>query len=101
MLSATPEAQTPGISALPTVEFAPITVHIEYSIRNPSDGLAFVRPSDAYPHVRRGSAFVKTLLIGHSAYLMYTQPHRLRTPRDAGSLASTAFGSGVPGTSSL
>ena len=101
ILAATPEPQTPGASALPTVEFAPITVHIEYSLRNPSDGLAFVRPSDAYPHVRRSRAFVRTLIIGHSVYLMYSQLHRLRTPRDAGSLASTVSGSGVPGTSSL
>lgn len=48
--AATPEPQTPGTSSLPTIEFAPITVHIEYSLRNPSDGLTFVRPSDAYPH---------------------------------------------------
>ncbi|KAI9462278.1 hypothetical protein BJY52DRAFT_1203123 [Lactarius psammicola] len=71
--AATPEPQTPGTSTLPTVEFAPITVHIEYSIRNPSDGLAFVRPSDAYPHVCCSRAFVRTLLIGHSAYLMFTR----------------------------
>ncbi|KAI0308085.1 hypothetical protein B0F90DRAFT_1680044 [Multifurca ochricompacta] len=48
--AATPEPQTPGASTLPTIEFAPITVHIEYSVRNPSDGLTFVRPSDTYPH---------------------------------------------------
>ncbi|KAH9968683.1 TATA-binding protein associated factor Taf2 [Russula dissimulans] len=48
--AATPEPQTPGTSALPTLEFAPLIVHIEYSVRNPADGLTFVRPSDAYPY---------------------------------------------------
>ncbi|KAI0304611.1 hypothetical protein BC826DRAFT_1088837 [Russula brevipes] len=49
--SSTPhQPQTPGVSNIPTLEFAPITVHIEYSVRNPVDGLTFVRPSDAYPY---------------------------------------------------
>ncbi|KAI9511720.1 hypothetical protein F5148DRAFT_1168299 [Russula earlei] len=48
--AATPEPQTPGALALPTLEFAPLIVHIEYSVRNPADGLTFIRPSDAYPY---------------------------------------------------
>ena len=35
----------------PGEHFAPITINIEYSLRNPADGLNFVLPSDAYPHV--------------------------------------------------
>lgn len=34
----------------PGEHFAPITINIEYSLRNPADGLNFVLPSDAYPH---------------------------------------------------
>lgn len=51
--AATPEPQTPGPMAapvLPVPEFAPITVTIEYSIRNPADGIQFILPSDAYPY---------------------------------------------------
>ncbi|EIW87115.1 TATA-binding protein associated factor Taf2 [Coniophora puteana RWD-64-598 SS2] len=48
---ATPEPQTPGPSfQTPLAEFMPITVHIEYSLRNPSDGLQFVLPTDSYPY---------------------------------------------------
>jgi len=36
----------------PNIEFAPITVIIEYSLHNPHDGLQFVLPTDAYPYVR-------------------------------------------------
>ncbi|KAF9531853.1 hypothetical protein CPB83DRAFT_785561 [Crepidotus variabilis] len=47
----TPEPQTPGsyggIGSLP--EFAPIVIHIAYSLRNPVDGFEFVVPSDSYP----------------------------------------------------
>ncbi len=39
----------PGLNS---VEFAPITVIIEYSLHNPHDGLQFVLPTDAYPYVR-------------------------------------------------
>ena len=45
---------TPEPMAVPTgpgEHFAPITINIEYSLRNPADGLNFVLPSDAYPHV--------------------------------------------------
>lgn len=54
MLAATPEPQTPGPMSQPTLavpEFSPITVKIEYSVRNPSDGLEFVFPTDTYPYV--------------------------------------------------
>jgi transcription initiation factor TFIID subunit 2 len=49
---ATPEPQTPGTGSqqLPGVEFAPVTVHIEYSLSNPVDGFQFVIPSDSYPY---------------------------------------------------
>jgi transcription initiation factor TFIID subunit 2 len=33
-------------------EYLPITVRIEYALRDPVDGLQFVLPSDAYPFVR-------------------------------------------------
>ncbi|KDQ63029.1 hypothetical protein JAAARDRAFT_29020 [Jaapia argillacea MUCL 33604] len=50
--AATPEPQTPGPSyqqpAIP--EYAPITVKIVYSLRNPVDGLQFLLPTDAYPY---------------------------------------------------
>lgn len=32
-------------------EFAPLVIHIDYSLRNPVDGLEFILPTDAYPHV--------------------------------------------------
>ncbi|KAI6012544.1 hypothetical protein F5J12DRAFT_818579 [Pisolithus orientalis] len=50
--TATPEPQTPGPSfQAPTgPEFMPIVVHIEYSLRNPIDGIQFVLPTDAYPY---------------------------------------------------
>ncbi|KAI6112477.1 hypothetical protein EDD16DRAFT_1167057 [Pisolithus croceorrhizus] len=50
--TATPEPQTPGPSfQTPTgPEFMPIVVHIEYSLRNPVDGMQFVLPTDAYPY---------------------------------------------------
>ncbi|KAG9313991.1 hypothetical protein JVU11DRAFT_4768 [Chiua virens] len=49
---ATPEPQTPGPSQTPAPgpEFMPIVVHIEYSLRNPVDGIQFVLPTDAYPY---------------------------------------------------
>jgi len=51
--NATPEPQTPGISmtqtSSATPEFAPITVTIVYSLRNPVDGIQFVIPTDSYP----------------------------------------------------
>ncbi|KAI0049299.1 hypothetical protein FA95DRAFT_1538598 [Auriscalpium vulgare] len=50
--AATPEPQTPGASTSQIVvpDFAPITIKIEYSIRNPVEGLNFVLPSDAHPY---------------------------------------------------
>ncbi|KAG6333744.1 hypothetical protein ID866_5345, partial [Astraeus odoratus] len=51
--TATPEPQTPGPSSqtpAPGPEFMPIVVHIEYSLRNPVDGIQFVLPTDAYPY---------------------------------------------------
>ncbi|KAF8140663.1 hypothetical protein EV363DRAFT_1313061 [Boletus edulis] len=49
---ATPEPQTPGPSQTPAPgpEFMPIVVRIEYSLRNPVDGIQFVLPTDAYPY---------------------------------------------------
>ncbi|KAJ6520284.1 hypothetical protein C8R45DRAFT_55863 [Mycena sanguinolenta] len=47
---ATPEPQTPGASASQAVpEFAPISINIAYSLRNPVDGFQFVFPTDSYP----------------------------------------------------
>ncbi|TFL06150.1 hypothetical protein BDV98DRAFT_558917 [Pterulicium gracile] len=51
--AATPEPQTPGASSsqLPGgVEFAPIVVHIEYTLTHPVDGLQFVLPTESYPY---------------------------------------------------
>ncbi|KAL0951837.1 hypothetical protein HGRIS_008498 [Hohenbuehelia grisea] len=49
--AATPEPQTPGMSqTAPGVEFAPIVIHIDYSLRNPVEGIQFVLPSDSYPY---------------------------------------------------
>ncbi|OJA15957.1 TAF2 protein [Rhizopogon vesiculosus] len=51
--AATPEPQTPGPSfqtPAPGPEFMPIVVHIEYSLRNPVDGIQFVLPTDSYPY---------------------------------------------------
>jgi hypothetical protein len=49
----TPEPQTPGFypTSLSIPEFAPIVVHIAYSLRNPVDGLEFVLPNDSHPFV--------------------------------------------------
>ncbi|KAF9245714.1 hypothetical protein BU15DRAFT_85416 [Melanogaster broomeanus] len=49
---ATPEPETPGPSQTPVPgpEFMPIVVHIEYSLRNPVDGVQFVLPTDAHPY---------------------------------------------------
>ncbi|KAJ3487118.1 hypothetical protein NLI96_g3752 [Meripilus lineatus] len=51
--AATPEPQTPGFphqSSASVPEFAPIVVHIAYSLRNPNDGIQFVLPTDSYPY---------------------------------------------------
>lgn len=52
-LVSTPEPQTPGSHqvGLPTIEFSPIVIHIEYSLHNPVDGVEFVLPSDNNPYV--------------------------------------------------
>lgn len=49
----TPEPHTRASSLAPTTttEFAPLVVHVEYSLRNPVDGVEFVMPTDAYPYV--------------------------------------------------
>lgn len=49
----TPEPSTPGPATLPlpTAEFSPIVVHVEYSLRRPADGLQFVLPTEADPYV--------------------------------------------------
>ena len=52
-IDGTPEPQTRASSLAPTAttEFAPLVVHVEYSLRNPVDGVEFVMPTDAYPYV--------------------------------------------------
>ncbi|KAJ7611016.1 hypothetical protein FB45DRAFT_329816 [Roridomyces roridus] len=49
---ATPEPQasraTPQAQAVP--EFAPIAIHIAYSLRNPADGFQFVTATESYPY---------------------------------------------------
>lgn len=62
-LAATPEPQTPGASSsqLPGgVEFAPIVVHIEYTLTHPVDGLQFVLPTESYPYVSKHDLSVST-----------------------------------------
>ncbi|KAI5999076.1 hypothetical protein EDD15DRAFT_2400825 [Pisolithus albus] len=51
--TATPEPRTPGPSFQTTTspEFIPIVVHINYSLRNPIDGIQSVLPTDAYPYI--------------------------------------------------
>ena len=53
LLAATPEPATPGHphAAPALAEFAPIIVNIEYTLRHPAEGLQFVLPTEAYPHV--------------------------------------------------
>lgn len=53
ILAATPEPPTPSIlhASTPSQEFLPIVVHVEYSLRNPVDGIQFALPTDAYPYV--------------------------------------------------
>jgi hypothetical protein len=51
-------------SAVPNAgEFSPITVKIEYSMHKPFDGVEFVIPTDAYPHVRRSGSVTASALI--------------------------------------
>ncbi|KAF8580130.1 hypothetical protein K439DRAFT_1648275 [Ramaria rubella] len=50
--AATPEPTTPG-HRQPTpvlLEFSPITVAIEYTLRHPVDGVQFVLPTESYPY---------------------------------------------------
>jgi hypothetical protein len=35
----------------PGAEFAPLVLRVEYSMRNPIDGVQFVVPTDAFPYV--------------------------------------------------
>ncbi|KAF7302980.1 Transcription initiation factor TFIID subunit 2 [Mycena kentingensis (nom. inval.)] len=44
---ATPEPSTPGQTI---TEFAPISINIAYSLRNPVDGFQFVVPTESYPY---------------------------------------------------
>jgi len=74
----TPEPQTPGPSfhtPVPGPEFMPIVVHIEYSLRNPVDGIQFVLPTDAYPYVStfHGSSF-------RNPQVFQRVPHAYTTP---------------------
>jgi len=102
---ATPEPQTPGPSQTPVPgpEFMPIVVRIEYSLRNPVDGMQFVLPTDTYPYVSVSNDRVHSIgiLIYRSAFLMHTPSLPLSTLRDVGSLASITFGRGVLGNSNL
>ena len=34
-----------------SIEFQPVVVHIQYSLKNPVDGFEFVLPTDAHPYV--------------------------------------------------
>ena len=101
---ATPEPQTPGFgaqSSMPALEFAPILVKINYSLRNPADGVQFVLPSDAYPYVRVSHSFVscQVLIVFRSGYLMRTPPRLLPIPRDVGFHASIIYGRSARGSS--
>jgi hypothetical protein len=54
-LGNTPEPRSRGGSmapgAGPGAEFAPLVLRVEYSMRNPIDGVQFVVPTDAFPYV--------------------------------------------------
>lgn len=76
VLVSTPEPQTPGsYPAASTPEFAPIVVHIAYSLRSPVDGLEFVLPNDSYP-------FVSVYQLYFDSFLTNFQrvPHAYTTP---------------------
>lgn len=74
---ATPEPQTPGPSQTPAPgpEFMPIVVRIEYSLRNPVDGIQFVLPTDTYPYVSVSNTsvyFVRTSsIVARSSCIHY------------------------------
>lgn len=103
--AATPEPQTPGPSQTPAPgpEFMPIVVHIEYSLRNPVDGIQFMLPTDAYPYVSVSNGRIHhiEILIYRSVFLMHTLSLPLPTLRDVGSLVWITFGKSAPGNSSL
>lgn len=81
----------------------PIVVRIEYSLRNPVDGIQFVLPTDAYPYVSISNRRIHLIeiLIYRSVFLMHTLSLPLPTLRDVGSLVSITFGKSVLGNSSL
>lgn len=81
----------------------PIVVRIEYSLRNPVDGIQFVLPADTYPYVSVSNGRVHSIeiLIYRSVFLMHTLSLPLLMLRDVGSLASITFGKSAHGNSSL
>jgi hypothetical protein len=83
----TPEPQTPGSYPTLAPEFAPIVVHIAYSLRNPVDGLEFVFPNDSYPFVSLLTDYFTSFRRTSSVFLMHIQHRHLPIPHDVGFLA--------------
>lgn len=72
----TPQAGAPSTPSPKKAEYSPIVIKIEYAVRNPTDGLQFVLPSDAYPFV-----CVSLLLSFQTAHLSSQRvPHMYTTP---------------------
>lgn len=88
--AATPEPATPGprLSTPMLPEFSPITVTIEYTLRQPTDGIQFVLPTEAYPHVRapRADLLFRINIMSCSVFLMYIQLLQVLMQHAAGCL---------------
>lgn len=57
-----------------TSQFAPITILIHYSLRNPRDGIQFVLPTDAYP-------YVSPMLFSRFGYILNRSTNLACSPR--------------------
>jgi len=79
----------------------PIVVHIEYSLRNPVDGIQFVLPTDAYPFVSTVPVVGTALLMPHSVFLTRLPPPLRRTRRGVGCRVLTTYGRNAHGSLSL
>jgi len=96
----TPEPQTPG-SSPSALEFAPIVVHIAYSLRDPIDGLEFVFPNDSYPFVSFHSSYFTSFRRTSSVFLMHIRHRHLLILHDVGFLVWITFGKNLHGNLSL
>lgn len=106
MAPGTPEPQTPGVSqsqATAGTDLTPIVVKIDYSLRNPVDGVEFVIPNEALPYVRFHTPIFhqSERTHFHSAFHIYTLPPPRLTLQDVGFPAWTTNGKSVLGSLSL